>query len=175
MSQNRQDGFKPEHHVYHEWHRALSLNRFIPNNVATSIYANDLDLYEWCLIDKTVHILMLIEIKKDSQYARKNYKKDPFVALAKRSNLPAYLIFYQEKADEDVENPDDKYIPTNLRQGTKIPDIKQFYVKRLWPDQVDWTCSAHTWANELVRLRNREIKKIRSKLETVPDGKLTIR
>jgi len=129
--------------TYSAWHRRNSTRRFIGIENAQLLSMIDLDAA--CYVeydDRTKEPLALIETAKD---IGQNHKTAYITRnLARRCNplLSAYVLLYMPADYPNTADP-------------KWPDIKQFRVKRIWPEPVtDWKIfTPEEWAKFLLEIR----------------------
>lgn len=138
--------------AYSAWHRRLSTSRFVGIEKAQLLAMIDLDASVYIEYDDgTKEPLALIETAQD---VGQTYKTATVTLnLAKRANLPCYIVLYQLS---EKRNPFDG----------KWMDIKQFRIKRLHPQyEHNWrTMDPKEWALNLIKLRDWQAKKIDKEL-----------
>lgn len=133
---------------YSEWHRRNSTQRFVGIEAAQLLSMIDLDASLWVEFDDgTKDPVALIETAIDTgkyKCATVTFK------LAKRANLPCYVVLYTLS---DLPNPAN---PT-------CKDIASFRIKRLHPEPADkdWrVLTPAEWARALVKIRQWGAKRI---------------
>lgn len=139
MSQEERHGTRDR--SYSAWHRRRSTGRFVGIEKAQTLAMIDLDASLYVEYDDgTKEPLALIETAVD---VGQRWKAATVTQkLAKRANLPAYVVLYSLSA---LPNPADPC----------WQDIEQFRIRRLYPNPEDalHIISPEGWANALVELR----------------------
>lgn len=127
---------------YSEWHRRNSTRRFIGIEAAQLLAMIDLDASLWVEYDDgTKETVALIETAIDTGQPYKNATVT--LNLAKRANVPCYVVLYTLSDKPNPANP-------------TCRDIDSFRVKRLYPEPMDydWRILTPTqWAQALVKIR----------------------
>lgn len=84
--------------AYSRWHRPESIGRFLPRTQARTLTAIDVDSIEVC--QACSRPLMLLEVARD---VGQTFKPTTIlVELARRSDVPAALVFYLAGPDGDI-------------------------------------------------------------------------
>lgn len=105
---------------YSAWHRRLSTRRFVGLEQAQLLAMIDIDASLWVEYDDgTKEPLALIETAVDDGQP---WKPGTVTAnLAKRADLPGYVVLYELSDRPNPASPDSR-------------DIKGFRIRRLWPN-----------------------------------------
>lgn len=123
--------------TYAEWHRVASIARFMSMTEADSLWYIDADWIEACpSCGKT---LLLVEAARDVGQVAKPSRI--LRELAKDAGKPAAVVFYQ-LADTRQPAPRDD-----------LPDIAQFRVRKVWPEEREAVYTPQEWARVLLQLR----------------------
>ena len=133
---------------YGIWHRAASIARFVSPVEASGLTMADLDsvlFTEYNYPDKVP--LCLVEAAMDIGQEKAT---GVIAALAKRANIPAFVVLYTHTAMPN---------PTN----TNWQDIEKFRVKRVWPNpENSWrTIQPKQWADAILQIRDWQLRKYR--------------
>lgn len=134
--------------TYSAWHRRLSTRRFVGIENAQLLSMIDLDASLYVEYDDgTKEPLALIETAQDVGQSIKPATVTQ--KLAKRANLPAYVLLYKKSATPNPSNPE-------------YADIASFRYKRLWPDPCGtWvTVTPDEWAENLLKLRKHSARAV---------------
>ena len=128
---------------YSEWHRRVSLSRFVGIELAQTLSMIDLDAAIYVEYDDhTREPLMLIETAQDVDQV---YKAATVTAnLARRANMPAFVLLY-------------KLSESKLEADPRRLDIEQFRCRCIFPTR-DGAWKIYTpieWAQFLVRCRKK--------------------
>ena len=127
--------------TYSAWHRRGSVRRFVGIDRAQLLSMIDVDGAMYVEFDhEEKEPLALIEVARD---VGQSFKAATVVRrLAKRAQLPAYLVLYLPGAAPNPADPEHR-------------DIDRFRVRRLWPKPEEaWReLSPAEWATGLVRIR----------------------
>lgn len=146
MSQNER--FNHRRLDYSAWHRRESTRRFVGIENAQRLAMIDLDAELYVEYDDgTKYPLALIEIAEDNGQDRKTATVT--ANLAKRANLPAFVVLYKLSTQPNPAN--ESWL-----------DIEKFKVKRLHPKpEREWReLSPQEWAELLLRMRDWSAGKI---------------
>lgn len=136
---------------YGIWHRAPSIKRFIGDGDARALTMADLDsvlFTEYNYPDKVP--LCLVEAAMDIGQEKAT---GVIRALAKRANIPAFVVLYTHAVMPN---------PTN----TNWQDIESFRVKRVWPSpEQSWRImQPQQWANAILQIREWQLRKYREEV-----------
>ncbi len=143
MSQNEKYNYRDE--VYSKFHRPNSLIRFMTARQAELLSSVDLDTLLWIEYegeenegDRTP--LMLIETAIDIGQLRK--AATVLIKLAQMAGVVMYIILYDLSGTPNPAEP-------------RVSDIRQFRVRRCWPDpETDWTVmTPQQWCDKLLEVR----------------------
>jgi hypothetical protein len=108
--------------TYSTWHRTESIARFTPNpDLAACLCQMDIDAslwVEWRYQDKQP--IALIEVACDKGQEKSSTSMTVLLNLARRADIPAYLVFYTPA-------------PTSNPVNCSVEDIASFRVRRLYP------------------------------------------
>ena len=104
--------------IFNTWHRAASIERYIPKKAAYTMLAQDIDLVEY---DGTTGQAVLIhEVGRD--IGQENKPTWVIKKLAQRANCMALLTLYTPS--EELNPVDDRFY-----------DIVLFRTRRVWPNE----------------------------------------
>lgn len=126
---------------YSAWHRVGSLARYIGFDRASRLAMTDLDAVLFSEHDpRTMEPLALVETARDVGQIAKEVR--PLAALARRANIPAFIVLYKIA---DNSNPGDP----------RFADICMFRIRRVFPrPEVSWrVLTPPQWAEALVEIR----------------------
>lgn len=144
--------------TYSAWHRRRSTGRYVGIESAQLLAMIDLDVCLYIEYDEEMkEPLALIETARD---IGQSYKCATVTRnLAKRADLPAYVVFYTVSDDPNPANP-------------IYGDISLFRVKRLWPSpESEWrSLSPKEYAEGLLKLRAWKTKEFDIGLFGLVDG-----
>ncbi len=142
--------------AYSAWHRRRSISRYVGIEAAQTMSMVDLDMALYVEYDDLSRDpLCLVETARDVGQREKSCSVT--VRLAKRAQLPAYLVLYQCALEPNPADVD-------------APDLEGFRVKRVWPaPESEWrSLSPSAWAEALVRIRSWQTKKLDQEQGPVP-------
>ncbi len=138
---SHEERFGTRDRTYSAWHRRGSVRRFVGIDRAQLLSMIDVDASLYVEFDhEDKEPLALIEVARD---VGQSHKAATVVRrLAKRANLPAYVVLYKPAPEA---NPAD----------TQHRDIEGFRVRRLWPrPESTWRAlTPAEWATGLVQIR----------------------
>lgn len=126
---------------YSAWHRAASIRRYVGWERAQLLSMADADSILFIEYENgSKEPLCLVETAVD--VGQNNKPATAIMRLAKRAQIPAYLVLYQRA---DRRNPAD----------SRFWDIRGFRIKRLFPrPEFTWRyVSPAEWATGLLRIR----------------------
>ena len=147
--------------AYSAWHRRKSTRRFVGIEHAQLLAMIDLDASLYVEYDDgTKEPIALIETARDvgQKYKCATVTKN----LAKRAELPCFVVLYSLSADK---NPAD----------SEWHDIESFRVKRLWPNpENEWRIMMpQEWADNLLKMREWSTRMLDLEYQNVVGGQVT--
>lgn len=154
----QEERFGTRDRSYSAWHRRMSTRRFVGIENAQLLSMIDLDASLWVEYDNgTKEPLALIETAEDRGQGIK--PATVTLKLAQRADLPCFVVLYTLA---NTPNPAD----------TAWNDIARFRVRRLYPQtETSWRImSPAEWAENLLRLRAWQAKRLDAELDTILYG-----
>jgi len=86
--------------TYSRWHRVKSIRRFMQEEHAQQLTYIDVDALEYCR--QCLQPILLLETARDVGQSSK--PTAALRALARRANLPAFLVFYRVDVTGEIES-----------------------------------------------------------------------
>lgn len=147
----QQERYSERRHDYSAWHRSKSICRYVGEEQARELSMIDLDMPVYVeYANDGKQPLALIELAQDVNQPFKT--STVTLNLAKRANIPCYVVLYELS---DTPNPADP----------KWKDIKSFRIKRLYPEPENgWRLlTPQEWSEGLLKIREFGEKQIKQK------------
>jgi hypothetical protein len=132
--------------AYSRFHRVNSASRFVPYDDAYRLASINIDRHLWIEChNRSKEPISLIETAIDINQHRKTCTA--IVNLARRADVPAFLVLYQ--------------LGDSIDPVTNDWQIVRFRVKRLWPESTEFkVCTPKQYFEGLVKLRRWAVGRI---------------